>query len=55
MCTEMGVVSTHALPVLHRPVDALGGGSAWMAGLLDAFMAKGCLLLSSTVVSFLFD
>ncbi|XP_062521618.1 uncharacterized protein LOC134196491 [Corticium candelabrum] len=41
MCTENGVISTHALPVLHKPMDALGGGSAWMAGLLDAFMTHG--------------
>jgi sugar/nucleoside kinase (ribokinase family) len=50
MCTETGVIGTHALPILHRPVDALGGGSAWMAGLLDAFMTQGldkCDIVSS--------
>ena len=28
--------STHALPVWHKPVDDLGGGSAWAAGIISA-------------------
>ncbi|XP_065841162.1 uncharacterized protein [Oscarella lobularis] len=38
LATESGTFTTHGTPILHRPVDALGGGSAWMAGLLDSFM-----------------
>ena len=42
VCDETGGVhSTHDLPVVHRPRDQLGGGSAWMAGLLDYFMEHG--------------
>ena len=42
VCDETGRVhSTHDLPVVHRPRDQLGGGSAWMAGLLDYFMEHG--------------
>eukprot|EP00118_Oscarella_pearsei_P011816 m.82148 g.82148 ORF g.82148 m.82148 type:complete len:594 (+) comp36287_c0_seq4:68-1849(+) len=38
LCTESSVFTTHGIPILHRPLDALGGGSAWMAGLLDFLM-----------------
>ena len=46
-----GVHTTARLPVLHKPKDECGGGSAWAAGFLDALWAcgldaskKGCVV-----------
>lgn len=37
-----GLISTEKIPVLHRPVENIGGGSAWAAGLIDFFLAGDC-------------
>eukprot|EP00048_Salpingoeca_helianthica_P015701 m.228137 g.228137 ORF g.228137 m.228137 type:complete len:640 (-) comp17410_c0_seq1:45-1964(-) len=37
IATATGLHTTVNQPVLHRPRDECGGGSAWAAGILDAF------------------
>lgn len=40
IATASGVHTTARLPVLHKPKDECGGGSAWAAGLLDALWGQ---------------
>ena len=37
MLTNKGIATTRAIPVLHKPIEDIGGGSAFAAGFLDAF------------------
>lgn len=35
-----GVVSSRDNPVIHQPVEALGGGDAWLASLIDGILSN---------------